>query len=212
MTDTRGKLLDTAERLFAAQGYHAVSLRQIVGEAAANVAAVHYHFGSKEELLDAVVMRKAEPVNRERTARLDRLEAESGDRPKVEKVLEAFLEPMAEVAGDHPEFTRMMGRLQAEGILSTVITRNFEPVISRFLALLRRATPELSDTDYRWRVHFMQGALANAMSGSLNQAMGPLEDEGYPMRIERLIVFLSGAFHAPPRRSEKAVRQSGRNQ
>jgi AcrR family transcriptional regulator len=72
MIDTRDKILLTAEQLFAEQGYAATSLRQIIGKAGVNLAAVHYHFGSKEELLDELVHRKAEPVNQERLLRLDR--------------------------------------------------------------------------------------------------------------------------------------------
>lgn len=208
--DTRDKLLDAAERLFAAHGFGAVSLRQIIAEAEVNVAAVHYHFGSKQELLDAVVMRKATPVNQERMARLERLEAETNGKPKVEQVLEAFLAPMADVARGNPEFSRMMGRLQAEGILSDVMARNFQPVLSRFLALLRQSAPGLSETEFRWRVHFTHGAVANAMCGDLNSFAGPVEDEGLHSRIERLIAFLGGAFSAPACRQDKQVRYSGR--
>ncbi len=211
MLDTRSKLLDAAERLFAAQGFGAVSLRQIIAEADVNVAAVHYHFGSKEELLDAVVLRKAAAVNEERMARLDRVEAESNGRPKVEKVLEAFLAPMAEVARSHGAFVQMMGRLQAEGILSGVFIRNFQPVLGRFLGLLRKCVPEMSEPEFRWRVHFSQGAIANAMCGASISVAGPIEDEPYPIRIERLITYLGGAFSAPASRQEKTLRQSGRS-
>ncbi|HMC58416.1 MAG TPA: helix-turn-helix domain-containing protein, partial [Candidatus Solibacter sp.] len=93
--DTKQKILDTAERLFGEQGYDATSLRHIIAEAGVNLAAVHYHFGSKEELLDEVVVRRAGPVNEARIAMLDRLEAAEGP-PVVEKVLEAFLLPTAE--------------------------------------------------------------------------------------------------------------------
>src|ERR1700729_733320 len=97
MIDPRQKILDTAERLFAEQGYAAVSLRQIIGDADVNLAAIHYHFGSKQELLDEVIMRRAAPVNRERLARIESLEAKAGARPvTVEQVFEAFLMPMAE--------------------------------------------------------------------------------------------------------------------
>src|ERR1700679_3759938 len=110
MIDTRQKLLDTAERMFAEQGYGAVSLRQIIADAEVNLAAIHYHFGSKQELLDEVIMRRAGPVNRERLARLERLEAKPAARA-VEQVLEAFLMPMAEVAEKHPRFPKLMGRM-----------------------------------------------------------------------------------------------------
>ena len=68
-------------------------MRQIITDAGVNLAAIHYHFGSKEELLDGLVLRKAGPVNDERIARLDRLAAANGGRPRnVEEVLEAFLQ------------------------------------------------------------------------------------------------------------------------
>ena len=104
MSDTKCKILDVAERLFAEQGYAATSLRHIIAEAGVNLAAIHYHFGSKEELLDGLVARIAVPVNADRIARLDRLEAEAGDAmPAVEAILEAFLMPAAEMARQHPE-------------------------------------------------------------------------------------------------------------
>src|SRR5213080_395686 len=108
MIDTRQKILQTAEQLFAEQGYAATSLRQIIAKAGVNLAAVHYHFGSKEDLLDQLVHRKADPVNRERLARLDRLERNAGGRPSnVEDILLAFLMPTAEVAAANPQFVRV---------------------------------------------------------------------------------------------------------
>src|SRR6202011_4945544 len=99
MTDTKEKILDTAERLIGERGYSATSLRHIIAQAGVNLAAVHYHFASKEGLLDAVVARKAAPVNEARLAWLERVEAEAGSAsPEVEKVLEAFFLPTAEVA------------------------------------------------------------------------------------------------------------------
>lgn len=198
MIDTRQKILDTAERLFATRGYTGVSLRQIIAAAEVNLAAVHYHFGSKQELLDEVIMRRAAPVNRERLARLERLEAQSGAQaPQVEEVLEAFLMPMAEAAENHPEFPKLMGRMQAEGILTEVVARNFQPMLAIFMGALRKAVPDLPDSDFVWRVHFAQGCIAHAMSSD-PMAFARVEDiGGFPGRIERLIAFLSGAFRAP---------------
>src|ERR1700759_4960898 len=100
MIDTKQKILDTAERLFGESGYDATSLRQIIPGAGVNLAAIHYHFGSKEELLDELILRKAEPVNQQRVALMEQVLAEAGSGPvEVEKVLEAFMEPMS-TAGD----------------------------------------------------------------------------------------------------------------
>src|SRR5690349_12684177 len=108
MIDTKEKILDTAEQLFSEQGYAATSLRQIIAKAEVNLAAIHYHFGSKEELLDELVHRKAEPVNDERLARLAQVErAADGSAPNVEDILLAFFMPTAEVAAANPQFVRV---------------------------------------------------------------------------------------------------------
>src|SRR5437763_5037954 len=118
MIDTKQKILDAAERLIAERGYSATSLRHIIAEAGVNLAAIHYHFGSKEDLLDELILRKAGPVNAERLAWLDRLEADAGGRPlPVEAILEAFLIPTAATADADPQFVRVMGRMISEGML-----------------------------------------------------------------------------------------------
>jgi AcrR family transcriptional regulator len=198
MINTRERLLDTAERLIGEQGYASTSLRQIINEAGVNLAAVHYHFGSKEELLDAVVMRKAGPVNEARLAALHVVEEEAGDgAPDVEKVLASFFLPTADVADKNPQFVRLMGRVYAEGLLSQVVQRHFLPTTGRFLAALRRAVPDLPQEELMWRVHFMVGAMAHTMCGV---SIFPGITEGpadYPQRLKRLVTFLSAGFRTP---------------
>ncbi len=128
MIDTKQRILDTAERLFGEQGYDAISLRHIIGEAGVNLAAVHYHFGSKEDLLDEVVVRKLGPVNEARLALLDQAEKEAAGAPvPVEKVLRAFLIPTAVVARQNPEFVKVMGRVVSEGHIERIARQHFHP-------------------------------------------------------------------------------------
>src|SRR5579871_6196980 len=167
MIETKQKILDTAERLIADQGYAATSLRHIINEAGVNLAAVHYHFGSKEDLLDELIERKATGVNAERLARLDRLEAEAGGGPvSVEKILEAFFEPMIEKGGRNPQFVRLMGRMQIEGLLPTIVAKHFHPTLMRFTQALRRSLPYLSAAELASRFQFMIGAMSQAVSGA----------------------------------------------
>jgi AcrR family transcriptional regulator len=198
MTDTKEKLLDTAERLIGGQGYAATSLRQIIAEAGVNLAAVHYHFGSKEELLDAVVTRKVTPVNEARIARLDRVEAEAaGGPPDVDKVLESFLIPTAEVAGRNPGFVRLMGQMLAEGMMPRIVEKHFRSTGTRFVSALRRALPGLPEEELLWRVHFMVGAMAHTMC---RPPTFPLAAEGaadLEPRMKRLVTFLGAGFRAP---------------
>jgi AcrR family transcriptional regulator len=190
MIDTKQKILDAAERLIGEQGFAATSLRQIIAEAGVNLAAVHYHFGSKEELLHALVERKAGPVNEKRMELLDRYTAAARGKPvPVVKVLRAFLEPMGEQAGAHPEFVRVMGRLVVEGLLPAVLEKNFGEVRTRFTAALRAATPHLSSEEFAWRMQFMIGVIAHTMTSS--------PQTGFAERMERLAAFLAGGFSAP---------------
>ena len=194
---TKQKILDTAERLFGQHGYAATSLRQIFGQAGVNLAAIHYHFGSKEELLDEVILRKVTPVNERRLALLDQIEAENPVRPGLEKILDAFLMPMAEKAAEHPDFVRLMGRLMAEGILPDFFRRHSQPLIERFTAGLARALPELPPAELAWRIHFMVGAIAQTMCGAPVLPAVVTEGASFHDRLRRLSKFLAGGFRAP---------------
>ncbi len=197
MNDTKEKILDAAERLIGEQGYAATSLRQVIAAAGVNLAAVHYHFGSKEELLDAVVVRKAVPVNEARLARLDRVEAEAGSGPlDVEKVLESFFIPAAEMARRSPEFVRLIGRMLTEGMMPRIVERHFQAAGLRFVNALRRATPELPQEELMWRIHFTVGAMAHAVCGVPifpRMAGDPADLEP---RMKRLVTFLGAGFRA----------------
>src|SRR6267143_2165666 len=91
--DTKQRILDSAERLFAANGFEGTSLRNIIADAKVNLAAIHYHYHSKEALLEAVVLRRLEPLNRRRLEMLDSCEQVAGGKPSVEAILEAFIAP-----------------------------------------------------------------------------------------------------------------------
>src|SRR5580704_10137042 len=93
--DTKTKLLDTADRLFAAKGFEAVSHRDIALAATVNIAAVNYHFGSKREFIRAVIKRHVDAINAQRLAALAKAEREAGIAPvPTDKLLEAFLSPV----------------------------------------------------------------------------------------------------------------------
>ena len=130
MIDTKERILETAERSFAENGYAATSLRSIIGEAGVNLAAVHYHFGSKEELLKAVILRRAEPVNARRLALLDECESRAGGRPDLEK----FWKPSSRPPSTWPmqpggsQFVRLMGRMYAEtDMLPQIVEERVRP-------------------------------------------------------------------------------------
>src|SRR3989440_1166893 len=99
--DTKTRILDAAEVLFMEHGFEATSLRSLTAAAAVNLAAVNYHFGSKEELFQAVLTRRLDPMNQERIDRLEKLEREASGKPlSCEKILFAMLIPALRLARD----------------------------------------------------------------------------------------------------------------
>jgi AcrR family transcriptional regulator len=199
MTDTQGKILDTAERLFGDQGYAGTSLRQIIAAAGVNLAAIHYHFGSKEELLDHLVMRKAGPVNAERLAMLDRCQAEAGSAPvTVEKILRAFLEPPLLRVKENPDFAKLMGRLYGEGLMPLIVEKHFQPVLTRFLAAFGRALPRLSPAELALRLQFMVGAMAHTMLFVLQPEFRVSRSPSTArLLLRELLAFATGGLRAP---------------
>jgi len=200
MTETEIKILDTAERLFGEQGYGATSLRHIIAEAGVNLAAIHYHFGSKEELLDQLIMRVAGPVNEERLALLDRAEAEAGNGPlAVEKVLEAFLGPPLLRVAKHPQMVRLMGRMYGEGLMPIIVEKHFHPIIERFTAALKRALPHLTPEEVALRSQFMVGAMAHTMfacpSAKSRASFMPYAEPATLLR--EMVAFTGAGMRAP---------------
>ncbi len=198
MLDTKDKILDSAQRLIGDNGYAATSVRHIIADAGVNLAAIHYHFGSKDDMLDAVITRKVGPVNEERLKRLEKIEADAGRGAlPLRKVLEAWLMPMAEAADRDPSFVRLMGRLMAEGMLPALVERHFKHLSDRILTALGRAVPNLPREEFLWRVQFMFGAMAHTMCGP-NHLMGLGKDmRDFRGRIDRLVTFLTAGFEAP---------------
>ena len=151
-SDTATRILDAAEALFIEHGFAATSVRAIASRACVNLGAAHYHFGSKEGLLGAVVHRRVEPLNQGRLEALDAAEA-SGAVPPVRELVEAFFAPM-QGPGVVPIVPRLMGRLygEPEPISRPLIEREFGETFERFAAAFGRALPGVESADVRWRL------------------------------------------------------------
>jgi AcrR family transcriptional regulator len=205
--DTRQRLLDAAEVLFAERGMAGTALRAVTAAAGVNLAAVNYHFGGKEQLLEAVVSRRIQPVNAERLRRLDELEATAGDGavPLVELV-RALLEPMVRARHQmHDEaalFPRLMGRLLTESgaCVHALIGEQFQEVAARFTRALGQALPHLSPAEVLWRLHFCVGSLAFTLlhAWHLGEMSGGLCSGSDPEAImTHLLPFVVAGFEAP---------------
>jgi len=162
---TKGRLLEATENLVAEKGFDAVSVRDITGLAKANVAAVNYHFGSREGLLAAVLEHRMKPLAEERITNL----ASLGEDHGVRELLQAWVSPLVSllVVSGLPElaYCRVMGRCM-EMLASPAFpeaAKASRAVDEKLLESLEKCIPLMSRQEIEWRLHFVTGALIHAL-------------------------------------------------
>ena len=204
---TRDRLLDAAERLLAAKGFEATSLRDVTSKAKANLAAVNYHFGSKDALVRAVFERRLGEVNRRR---VELLKGAGRGRLTPEQILHAFIAPTFDLMKEAPHFIRLMGRFQAEpdSDMHDFVTSRCREVAEQFKRALTAALPRVPVEDLFWRMHFVMGALVHTWSchRDLERISGgrcSMKDDGEITR--KLIAFGAAGLRAPARRRATEV-------
>jgi AcrR family transcriptional regulator len=222
---TKDRILDAAERLFAERGFDATSLRAITAEAGANLAAVNYHFTSKEALLRALFARRLGALNQERLAMLDACEAAAGHNPvPLEQLVRALIEPVLRLGGSPSSggtgFGMLLGRMYSapSGFPRAAFAEELQTVVARFFAAFRRTLPELPPEDLIWRVFFSIGSMAHTLAGSEILRIisrDQCDTTDVDKTVERLVAFVIGGFKAPltaaasvPRRAVRAQRAS----
>ncbi|HEX7260472.1 MAG TPA: TetR family transcriptional regulator [Luteolibacter sp.] len=168
---SKRKLLDAAEQLFAEKGFEAVSVRDITQLAKTNVAAVNYHFGSREALLGLVMMRYMVPVTEERIARLETVERKwPGKAAPLEEIIDALVRPLVgQVRKSELSerlFYKLLGRIfaqQGDG-LPPQIEDQLRQVIDRFTRSFAKTLPTVPPEELSWRIHFMAGGMIHLLS------------------------------------------------
>lgn len=199
------RMLDTAERLFAEQGLHATTVRQITCGADVNLAAVNYHFGSKQALVEAVFRRRLDSLNADRLARLEQALAHT-DPPRLEEVLEALIRPALELGSRPPaeggRFMRLLLRAWAENDsqLHRAIRREYAHVMRSFADAVSRAL-ESPPPDLRRKLDFLIGALTYAMAETTAEEL--------PDTAAALVRFAAAGLREPAPQSTTAHRSPG---
>jgi len=164
---TRERILGVAETLFARHGFAGASLRQVTAAAKVNLAAVNYHFGSKESLIEEVFRRRLDELNRHRLAALADVRANPAHA--LEDVLGAFVSPALEQSMDSAggsAFVRVLARAYAEHDerLRRFLSDNYGHVLREFAAAFARLLPHLDKEELYWRLDIVAGALTYAMA------------------------------------------------
>ena len=217
-TNTKERILDAAEELFADRGFPSTSMRDITQGADANIAAVNYHFGSKEALLLAVLKRRIEPVNQARVARLDELESSAGDQPiSTEELVRTFLTPVFKTWQEHggaaPKYMKLLGRIHAEvdQDLRTKFIQETGAVLERFATAFERGLPALDASEVRWRVLFLVGSMAYTMTwGTALLEVGDQARRDSEQVLETLIQYTTAGMTVPSTASVVAADREAR--
>jgi AcrR family transcriptional regulator len=207
-SDTPTRILDCAEEMFARDGFHNTSLRGLTARAEVNLAAVNYHFGSKEALLEAVIERRLLPLNRIRRDKIAAVLAAAGQQqtpPSVRALLQAFVAPTLEFRNSSPgarAFIALIGRSLSEpdATVRQCFMERVMPLFQYLLQALGSALPHLPPAILLTRLHFVIGSMSHVMcSGEQANSAGelleiPLAKEEL---IEQLLTFVCAGLETP---------------
>ena len=202
--ETKERILDVAEGLFADFGFPDTSLRDITRDAGVNLAAVNYHFGSKEALLVAVLERRVRPINERRLSLLDDLERKADEiSPTLEDILRAFLGPpfykQADWGDRGRKFLKLVGHIHSEinEDLKAQFMSQFDVVLGRFTNAIRAVLPMLDSKEAERRIRFVIGSMAFTMMWE-GQVVGSRRDVRDPeILLESLVGFAVAGMEAP---------------
>ncbi len=202
---TKERILNAAEKLFSAQGFSNTSLRQITSSAEVNLAAVNYHFGSKKELIKAVMSRYMNELSPHLSSSLSMIC--QLENPDLNQVFSAFIAPLIALNKFRDNGTAIFllllghGYSDSQGFLRWFLTTRYPEVIDNFITAVSKAYPELSQEDMFWRLHFTMGTIVFTMSSS--NALIDIAKNDYQQTvsitqlIEKLIPYVAAGVAAP---------------
>jgi AcrR family transcriptional regulator len=210
---TKDRILDAAEILFAERGIAATSLRALTSLADTNLASVNYHFQSKDALVQAVLYRLFQPVNRRRHELLQQAQQANPGQPlPVETILDCFYRPVVEMAFAQPDdrvkhIACLIGRLYIEpgDVLIAQIRSLMAETAAKFLEALARSLPHLTQHTLLWRLHFMVGVMAHTFGAiglieGLSRGQVALRDP--EETISHMVAFAAGGLRAEKPQSQ----------
>ena len=202
--DTRDLILDAAEDLFSKHGFYGVTIREVAREAGVDTALVHYYFGAKRELFDAVFIRRAEVWNNERVEAINRYAEAQAGAMTLEGLLEAFLRPPFQWSlkggPGWKHYSALVAQTNANPTFGgETMARYFDPAIRRLIDLIKQVLPEAREVDLYWAWHNLSGALTLTLgeTGRLDRLSGGLCRSGdLEVACDYMVRFAAAGFRA----------------
>jgi len=213
--ETRERILTVAEDLFSKSGIEAVSLRTLTTAAKVNVAAAHYHFGSKYDIVEEIFRRREEPIASRRRELLSQCREAPSLPPLLEQIISAYILPALEAGRDPASvsYLRLRARLAYDDayLRRREYYRTFEDSSAAFIKALQKELPHLSREEMYWRFHFLLGTMTYTMAnpGRIQMLSDGLCDPGdVEQALNRMVPFLAAGFRAPMPPAKKPARKS----
>lgn len=206
--DTKNRILDCAELMFSSKGYGSTSMRALATKAGVNLASANYHFGSKDKLLQAVIERRMQPLNKNRQRRmravLDRARQRQ-TRPATADLLKAFFEPTLEFRNSSPgarAFVSLVSRSLSEPdqAVRSCFLKQVKPNFEQLFDALQLALPHLPPEILKARLQLSVGTMSYALSMNVSEQLTTNEmsvtDINQPL-IQQLQTYVLAGLEAP---------------
>jgi len=163
--DTKNRLLDAAECLFAEKGFENVSVRELAAAADVNAAAVNYHFQGKENLFHEVIVRRFVSQRDRTLAALDDLLAQTHGHPPIDQVIRTLTQQYVEGALAGPggaSFLSLMARQMQPGhsqMAGPFFREMVAPIFASFSRAITAARPGLEPDQVSWIISSIVGQI-----------------------------------------------------
>ncbi len=199
--ESETKILDTAETIFAANGFNGTTMHEVAKAAGADTALLRYYFTDKDGLFDAVLQRRSHEVNAIRLTALDAYEEAMGDAMTLEGIIEAFTRPAFRlIAADEgwQNYAAIVAYINSSrGALREVMSANFDVASQRVITLMRRALPHADELEIYWGYHFFTGAFTFSIgqTGRIDVLSGgKVSSLDFEAICDRLIITLAAGI------------------
>ena len=200
--NTKDRLLDTAERLFAEKGVKETSVRDITKAADSHLSSVNYHFSTKYGLIRAVISRRIRPLNRRRLELLESLKAEAGGDPvPVEKLLYALIMPGLEMYSEYPNFLLLAGRMisDPDKRIHRLFASQLDDFFLKIKELLQKSLTDIPEDELMWRIHFVIGSVIHTWTNHSDleiRSKGVCKIRDKDEMVKRLIAFCAAGLRS----------------
>jgi AcrR family transcriptional regulator len=213
MKDTKTRILDAAERLITELGAEKASLRKITDEAGVNIAAINYHFGSKNNMISAILERFLAPLSAELHQSLDRVYHVAGNEaPELEAVIRSYLVPLLAFSLRFPEqqnfFIQMYGYIDDKNVFMQSLRGIVEKDIHYYAKAFVKALPQIPEQVVLLRLAFFRNTAFGIMEGDciMEESIGALGlDLGREEMIEEMVAYTVAGFRADVKEKSSTI-------